>query len=82
MTKMRDPKRIDRIICKLREVWLKEPDMRLGQLIAVIIGCHAPKDLLGLPDLFVVEDDITEELLDQLVDDSDKINWARLYTVG
>lgn len=31
---MRDPKRIDRIIDLLEEIWHENPDQRLGQLIA------------------------------------------------
>lgn len=30
---MRDPKRIDRIVDKLRKLWHTRPDMRLGQLV-------------------------------------------------
>lgn len=30
---MRDPKRIDEVLAAVREVWEKEPDMRLGQLL-------------------------------------------------
>lgn len=30
---MRDPKRIDKIINKLRDLWKTYPDLRLGQLI-------------------------------------------------
>lgn len=50
---MRDPARIDDMIGVLREVWLREPDLRLGQLIfnAARI-CDADID-----DIFFIEDD-------------------------
>ncbi len=30
---MRDPKRIDLILARIREIWVQSPDLRLGQLI-------------------------------------------------
>lgn len=30
---MRDPARIDRMIAKLRVIWKRNPDLRLGQLV-------------------------------------------------
>lgn len=30
---MRDPNRIPEVLAKIQEVWLKYPDLRLGQLI-------------------------------------------------
>ncbi len=31
---MRDPARIDVVIEKLRDIWKRNPDMRLGQMVA------------------------------------------------
>ena len=31
---MRDPRRIDRVLDKLRVLWVDHPDQRLGQLVA------------------------------------------------
>jgi uncharacterized protein YihD (DUF1040 family) len=57
---MRDPKRIDKIINKLRAVWKTNPDLRLGQLIHNI--AH---DAVGNGvDIFFVEDDLMEKALD------------------
>ena len=53
---MRDPARIDRIIGKLRALWHKQPDARLGQLI---VNLHNPE-----LDTFFVEDDIIEREID------------------
>lgn len=53
---MRDPKRIDRICAKLAEVWSKQPDLRLGQLISNLMGT-------GKQDVFYTEDDEWEEML-------------------
>ena len=30
---MRDPKRIDRVLNKLKQYWEKNPDLRLGQIL-------------------------------------------------
>jgi hypothetical protein len=44
---VRDPNRIDPILQKLRDVWLANPDWRLGQLVV---------NVSGLADPFYVED--------------------------
>jgi hypothetical protein len=48
---VRDPRRIDVMLQLLRDVWMRSPDMRLGQLIS----CCVPErfDM----DPFYVEDD-------------------------
>jgi uncharacterized protein YihD (DUF1040 family) len=51
-TAERDPKRIDEILAELRELWMKCPDLRLGQLVVNIIGPSQPT-----PEVFYVEDD-------------------------
>ena len=35
---MRDPTRIDRILDSLRDIWKKNPDLRLGQLICNVVS--------------------------------------------
>lgn len=44
---MRDPERIDKILAMLGEVWHKNPDLRLGQLIYNVFS-----------DPYYLEDDI------------------------
>ena len=34
---MRDPKRIDKILDELKSIWVKHPDLRLGQLLLNVI---------------------------------------------
>lgn len=53
---VRDPKRIERILTKLRRAWHMHPDLRLGQLIVNVTGKSDP---------FYVEDDKTEQLLSE-----------------
>lgn len=49
----RPPDRIEPMLQPLRELWLKHPDQRLGQLVA-----NAGRDKAGFTrDLFNVEDD-------------------------
>ena len=36
---MRDPKRIPEIIKRLKKLWMKNPDMRLAQLIGNVYPC-------------------------------------------
>lgn len=59
-TDMRDPKRIDRIVEQIRELWKKYPDMRLGQMMAFIKSLNE-----GPMDGFYVEDHEWEVLLRQ-----------------
>jgi hypothetical protein len=39
---MRDPARIPRICRSIERIWLKCPDLRLGQLIFVLSGSRDP----------------------------------------
>jgi hypothetical protein len=49
---MRDPARIDEMLELLREIWLLEPDLRLGQLVFNAARIREPQ----LSDLFSIED--------------------------
>jgi hypothetical protein len=50
---MRDPKRIPAIMSKLEELWLKNPDLRLGQLIInAVDGNH----LYGIEDAALIRE--------------------------
>jgi len=44
---MRNPKRIEPILQKIKEIWMKNPDLRLGQLIGNVID---PKYLYEIED--------------------------------
>lgn len=35
---MRDPKRIDEVLYQLREIWQRNPDLRLMQLLGNVFG--------------------------------------------
>jgi hypothetical protein len=48
----RDPARIDSILAALREVWVKNPDLRLGQLLFNASGSKLP-----CPEVFYLEDE-------------------------
>ncbi|HYV39299.1 MAG TPA: hypothetical protein VE988_26660 [Gemmataceae bacterium] len=50
---MRDPARIDQVLAAIREVWVDDPDSRLGQLLVNAMRTTDP----GL-DLFTVEDTV------------------------
>lgn len=53
---MRDINRIDRILDRLKILWKKHPDLRLGQLIL---------NVLQDPALYYVEDEELVELLEK-----------------
>ena len=57
--KMRDPSRIPKILNKLRLLWEKYPDLRLGQLVENARCSQSVK-----VDTFNIEDDALEEGLD------------------
>ena len=54
---MRDPARIDRMISKLRELWVMQPDTRLCQLVMNT----GPKR----GSIYYVEDDDMEKAIDE-----------------
>ena len=58
---MRDRDRIDRIVDKLRIVWIHSPDQRLGQLVMNAIALAKDK---SVNDIFYIEDEDTERGLD------------------
>lgn len=57
---MRNPKRIDVVLDELREYWVKNPDLRLGQIIA---NCVRAYDGRVNCDPFFIEDDIMLDIL-------------------
>ena len=61
---MRDPKRIGRIVDKLERRWQQVPDWRLGQLVSNLQGP-------GPHDVFFMEDDEWEALLDAQLGEND-----------
>lgn len=60
---MRDPKRIERIMPMLAQVWRDQPDLRLGQLMDFVHSLNEDKAVAA----FYVEDDKWEELLKKLI---------------
>lgn len=58
---MRDPKRIDRILEKIKDFWKAYPDWRIGQLIFNLTSSS------GAEDVFYVEDEIIEKELDKKI---------------
>lgn len=57
---MRDPKRIESILTKLKTIWEANPDMRLGQLLENL-------EPLIHSRTFFVEDDTMEKALDHYI---------------
>ena len=58
---MRDPKRIERMLEILKEIWSTNPDLRLGQII--VNATHRHEDGNYDVSLFHMEDDNMEEAL-------------------
>jgi len=63
---MRDPKRIDPILNQLKALWTTYPDLRLGQLMENIKSTLPDKTGWG-PDLFNLEDDVMEEVIQKIM---------------
>jgi hypothetical protein len=53
---MRDPKRIPEMMNIVGMIWMKWPDMRLGQIIECAHSL-ALQNMAGSPDIFMIEDD-------------------------
>ena len=62
---MRDFERIMRITTKLMNYWASEPDWRFGQLISNV------QSWSGIHDLFYIEDDDFEKILDSFFSDGE-----------
>lgn len=62
---MRDPARIERVCNKLKELWIKHPDLRFGQIVSLM---YSPWAIPGEQkfDPFYIEDDISEEIIENL----------------
>ena len=65
---MRDPARIDRILSLLREVWQRNPDLRLAQIVVNAV----PRTGWACPEVFSCEDDIIEKGLEAVLALSDR----------
>ena len=70
---MRDPARIEVMLNALREAWLKDPDVRLGQLLVN----HSRIDE-ACPEIFHLEDD---QLLANINDWLEKFDSGELHTI-
>ena len=57
---MRDPKRIKTIIKKLEEYWSKNPDLRLGQIIANCVRAHDGR--LNCDPFYIEDEDLVDGL--------------------
>ena len=68
----RDPARIDAILSKLREVWMRDPDMRFGQLVYNLYWQMPETRKMGMTgiDMFYVEDDAFDLRLDEVIRES------------
>jgi uncharacterized protein YihD (DUF1040 family) len=58
---MRDPERIDPTIELIREVWKKNPDQRLGQLI-----CNISRYGRGNTDPWIMEDHLIPKGIEEM----------------
>lgn len=56
---MRDPKRIGLFCDRLKAVWAINPDLRFGQLVAMLQSAGG--------DLFYLEDDTVLQLIEQKI---------------
>lgn len=57
---MRDPDRIDPLLAKLGELWHRNPDLRLTQLLVSL--AHSGE---VMPRFFNTEDDVIERAIDR-----------------
>ena len=61
---MRDPKRIDKMILMLKEIWRMNPDLRMGQLMDNLTQCAESK---SKTPIFYLEDDKMEKIMFDLI---------------
>lgn len=58
---MRDVNRIKPLLYKLEKLWLKEPDLRFGQIICLL------QNQMYTDDIFYIEEDELEKAIDELI---------------
>lgn len=71
---MRDPNRISRVMQKIQTVWLGAPDLRFWQLMGILKNRYAIDKFperktfeVKTDDLFYLEDEDFEKVLDNLI---------------
>lgn len=64
---MRDPDRIGKMLDRIEELWDKYPDLRLGQLIMIIVSQADRFKSVANPDIFNIEDDEMMTLMDKML---------------
>jgi uncharacterized protein YihD (DUF1040 family) len=67
---VRDPNRIIPILDAIREIWEKDPDLRLGQLLFNLMRATRPD-----PDVFSFEDDMLMKRLKRVAE----VGWAEFF---
>jgi len=68
---MRDPSRIYPLLNKIGDIWIKNPDLRLGQLIYILINPMAVKSQNEITSvMFNIEDELFEKLIDSYIKDT------------
>lgn len=63
----RDPERIAPLLNAIKGIWESSPDLRLGQLIMILVRSKDP-----FPDLFYLEDDELEQKVREYSDRTEK----------
>lgn len=62
---MRDPERIPKVMARLMALWLKNPDMRLGQLIVNVM--RQTQGTTSAAVTYNIEDDQWVRMLDDVL---------------
>jgi hypothetical protein len=68
---MRDPKRIDKILARVREVWKTYPDLRLLQLLLNTL----PKDSMAY---YIEDDELMKRIEAQYYDNEQLYNGGKI----
>lgn len=71
---MRDPERIKPFLQKVEEYWNLEPDLRFGQIVAILENRIRPSNLkIKESDLFFSEEDELVKVFNELIDEYKKL---------
>ena len=66
---MRNPNRIEPFLEKFKELWLKHPDLRFGQLVYILQKKQHKTDV---GDIFFPEDDVWLKCIEEYMRESSK----------
>lgn len=72
----RDWKYMRTTLDRVLDIWVKFPDLRLGQLLSHAINVSYTRSAAPNTDIFYIQDNVLTEVLEKLADEYDQKNHS------